>query len=59
LYVGDRIDKDIKPAIKSGMHAVLKAAYTNAGKKIPEGARKINQLSELAGLIETINIDVA
>lgn len=55
LYVGDRIDKDIKPAIKSGMQAVLKAAYTNDGKKTPKGARKINQLSELPGLIEKIN----
>jgi len=55
LYVGDRIDKDIKPAVKTGMHAVLKAAYTNAGKKVPEGAWKINRLSELPDLIEKIN----
>ena len=37
------------------MQAVLKTAYTNAGKKIPKGAWKINQLSELPGLIEKIN----
>ena len=55
LYVGDRIDKDIEPAVKSGMHAVLKAAYTNTGKKLPKGAWKINQLSELPSLIEKIN----
>ncbi len=55
LYVGDRIDKDIRPAIISGMQAVLKNAYTNAGKKIPKGAWKINHLSELPGLIEKIN----
>ncbi len=55
MYVGDRIDKDIRPAIISGMQAVLKTAYTNAGKKIPKGAWKINQLSELPGLIEKIN----
>lgn len=55
LYVGDRIDKDIKPAKKTGMKAVLKSAYTNAGKKIPKGIWKINQLSELPGLIEKIN----
>jgi len=59
LYVGDRIDKDIKPAISSGMQAVLKTAYTNAGKKIPKGAWKINQLSELPGLIEKINTQTA
>jgi hypothetical protein len=37
------------------MKAVLKAAYTNAGKKIPKGAWKINQLAELPELIEKIN----
>ena len=56
LYVGDRIDKDIKPAIISGMQAVLKTAYTNAGKETPRGARKINRLCELPGLIEKINV---
>jgi putative hydrolase of the HAD superfamily len=55
LYVGDRIDKDIRPALRSGMQAVLKNAYTNNGKKIPKGAWKINQLSELPGLIKKIN----
>ena len=55
LFVGDRIDKDIKPALGAGMHAVLKDAYTNAGQKTPKGAWKINQLAELPALIEKIN----
>ena len=55
LFVGDHIDNDIRPALKAGMGAVLKAAYTNAGKKLPKGVWKINQLSELPGLIEKIN----
>jgi HAD superfamily hydrolase (TIGR01549 family) len=55
LFVGDRINKDIKPAAKAGMRTVLKAAYTNVGKKLPEGVRKINKLSELPALIEKIN----
>ena len=55
LFVGDRIDKDINAAVKTGMQAVLKKAYTNIGKKIPKGVWKINQLSELPGLIEQIN----
>jgi putative hydrolase of the HAD superfamily len=55
LFVGDRIDKDIIPAVKSGMHAVLKAAYTNAGKKPPKGVCKIDRLCELPALIEKIN----
>ena len=59
LYVGDHIDYDIKPALRIGMQAVLKAAYTNAGKKVPDGAWKINQLSELPGLIQRINTTVA
>ncbi len=54
-FVGDRIDKDIKPAIKCGMQAVLKNAYANAGKKTPTGAWRINHISELPSLIEKIN----
>jgi putative hydrolase of the HAD superfamily len=55
LFVGDRIDKDIKPARKTGMNTVMKAAYTNIGKKIPKGVWKINRLCELPALIEKIN----
>ena len=55
MYVGDRIDKDIRPTLKIGMHAVLKDAYTNAGKRLPEGARKIDHIAELPALIERIN----
>jgi putative hydrolase of the HAD superfamily len=59
LYVGDRIDKDIEPALKIGMRPVLKAAYTNAGKKLPDGVLKIDQLTELPVLIEKVNAAVA
>jgi len=59
LYVGDRIDKDIKPAIKSGMSAVLKAAYTNSGRKLPPGVRRIARISDLPGLIQKINTQTA
>jgi putative hydrolase of the HAD superfamily len=55
LFVGDRINIDIKPALKAGMRAVLKAAYTNYGRKTPKGTWKINRLSELPNLIEKIN----
>ena len=55
LFVGDRINKDVAPAMAAGMQAVLKTAYTNAGKKTPRGAWKINQLSELPLLIEKIS----
>ena len=55
MYVGDRIDKNIIPTLKIGMTPVLKAAYTNAGKTIPNGAWKIDQISELPALIKKIN----
>ena len=55
LFVGDRINQDVKAAAKAGMQAVLKEAYTNAGEKLPKGVWKINQLSELPALIEKNN----
>jgi HAD superfamily hydrolase (TIGR01549 family) len=58
LFVGDRIDSDIRPAIRSGMQAALKTAYTNTGKKTPRGAWRINQLSELPVLIKKINAGI-
>jgi putative hydrolase of the HAD superfamily len=59
MFVGDRINTDIKPAVKAGMQAVLKEAYTNIGKKVPNGVWKINHLSELPGLVEKINDETA
>ena len=55
MFIGDRIDNDIEPTLKLGMHVALKAAYTNANKEIPPGARKIDRLSELPALIQKIN----
>jgi HAD superfamily hydrolase (TIGR01549 family) len=54
-FVGDRIDNDILPALKVGMFAVLKAAYTNHGRTLPYRARKITHLAELPALIREIN----
>jgi len=55
LFVGDRIDKDIRPALAAGMKAALKIAYTNNNTPLPDEAWKINQLCELPALIEKIN----
>jgi putative hydrolase of the HAD superfamily len=55
LYVGDRIDKDIKPTLKLDMHAALKTAYTNKGQTPPKDAWKIDLLSQLPDLIEKYN----
>ena len=59
LFVGDRIDTDIRPALENGMKAVLKEAYTNAGRKAPPGTLKIRRLAELPALIERINASQA
>lgn len=56
LFVGDRIDKDIRPALACGMRAALKDAYTNAGKATPPGAWRIGQVSELPALVESVNV---
>jgi putative hydrolase of the HAD superfamily len=58
MYIGDRIDKDIEPTLKIGMTPVLKTAYTNAGKTLPNGAWKITHISELPGLVERINTGI-
>jgi HAD superfamily hydrolase (TIGR01549 family) len=55
LFVGDRIDNDIRPALASGMRAVLKAAYTNEGRQAPPQTLKIRRLAELPALIAQIN----
>jgi HAD superfamily hydrolase (TIGR01662 family) len=54
IFVGDRINQDIKGAQKAGMTPILKSAYTNERKETPQGIRKINLLSELPPLIRSI-----
>jgi len=58
VFVGDSIYRDIRPALKIGMYAVLKESFTNAGRKTPQGAWKISRLAELPGLIEKINAEI-
>jgi len=59
VYVGDRIDKDIRPALRLGMHAVLKRAYTNYGKRVPAGALWIDKLCQLPQLIHQLEAQLA
>ncbi|UCD48886.1 MAG: HAD family hydrolase [Phycisphaerales bacterium] len=59
LFVGDRIDKDIVPALDAGMKAALKDAYTNVAKDTPAGAWRIGRIAELPGLIERAKSEVA
>ncbi|MFH1615487.1 MAG: HAD family hydrolase [Planctomycetota bacterium] len=55
MFVGDRIDTDIKGAIKARMTAVLKRARTNHRKKVPAGVFSVDSLSQLPMLIKQIN----
>jgi putative hydrolase of the HAD superfamily len=54
MFIGDRIRADIRPALKLGMTAVLKQAYTNHAKHLPAGAHKIEKISELPQLIQQL-----
>ena len=55
LFVGDRINKDVNGALKAGMRPVLIKAYTNAGKKRPDGTIEIEKVAELPEIIKNIN----
>jgi len=55
LFVGDRINKDVNGALKAGMRPVLIKAYTNAGKKRPDGTIEIEKVAELPKIIKNIN----
>lgn len=55
MFVGDRLDKDVAPALRLGMTAVMIRAHTNSGKKAPQRAYTIETLAELPSLIEKIN----
>lgn len=55
MFVGDKIRADIRPALKLGMTAVLKQAYTNHAKRLPPAAHKIEKISQLPSLIKQLN----
>lgn len=59
LFVGDRIDKDARPALAVGMRAALKQAHTNVGKKTPAGAWRIDRIAQLPDLIAQTNAQFA
>jgi len=54
MYVGDRIDKDMLPALELGMVPALKRAHANIGKTVPVGVHVIDKLSQLPDLVEQI-----
>ena len=55
MYVGDRIDKDVKGSRNAGMTPVLKRAYTSEGKNPGDGVIVIDNISELPGIIAKID----
>jgi putative hydrolase of the HAD superfamily len=55
LFVGDKVELDINGAKKANMFAVLKRAYTNANRKIPQNVMTVGKISELPGVVEEIN----
>lgn len=54
VYVGDRLDYDVKGSAAAGMLPVLKIAYTNKDKTIPDDITQINTIAELPGLLEKL-----
>lgn len=57
VFVGDRMDKDVRGALRAGMIPVLKEAYTNRKKRVPDGVFRIQYLSELPALIKQLSED--
>lgn len=57
LFIGDRIDNDIRGALRAGMIPVLKTTDKNKQKPLPPTATRIDKLSKLPQLIEKLNAD--
>jgi FMN phosphatase YigB (HAD superfamily) len=47
VYVGDRVDNDVLPALAAGLHAVRIRRGAHAGVESPEGTVTIRTLEEL------------
>jgi FMN phosphatase YigB (HAD superfamily) len=52
LYVGDRVDNDVVPALAAGLHAVRIRRGAHAGVESPGGVVTIESLAELPGGLE-------
>lgn len=55
LFVGDRMDKDVRGALAAGMVPVLKQNGTNKKKGVPDGVFRVQYISELPELVQKLN----
>jgi len=54
LYVGDRVDNDVVPALAAGLHAVRVRRGEHARVESPEGTVTIDSLDELPEALERV-----
>lgn len=57
LFAGDRVNNDVRGALRAGMIPVLKTTPRNKRKTLPPTATRIDKLSKLPQLIEKLNTD--
>jgi FMN phosphatase YigB (HAD superfamily) len=54
LYVGDRVDSDVVPALAAGLHAVRVRRGAHAGVASPAGTITIDSLAELPEALDRV-----
>jgi FMN phosphatase YigB (HAD superfamily) len=54
LYVGDRVDNDVVPALAAGLHAIRIRRGTHAQADSPDGTVTIGSLDELPEAIARV-----
>ena len=54
VYVGDRVDNDVSPALAAGLHAVRIRRGAHADVESPDGILTIGSLDELAEALDLV-----
>jgi FMN phosphatase YigB (HAD superfamily) len=54
VYVGDRVDNDVAPALAAGLHAVRIRRGAHAAVESPAGVVTIGSLDELAEALDRV-----
>ncbi|MEN6309290.1 MAG: HAD family hydrolase [Anaerohalosphaeraceae bacterium] len=55
LFVGDRLDTDVKGSIAAGMMPVFKRIRANRHKTVPAGVIEIQKIADLQAVVENLN----